>query len=147
MHRLLSQRYALGIGANLGDREAAFARAAALIVAEDDIVLAARSTPIRSDPQGGPGGQEWFLNAVWILDTDLGPHVLLHRLQGIETACGRARSVRWGPRTLDLDLLARADGLRVASPVLTLPHPRLEERQFVTGPLAELVCAGFWPGP
>jgi len=143
----MSHRYAIGIGANLGDRSAAFARAAVLIQTAGDIAIAAQSPAICSAPMGGPDGQEWFLNAEWILATGLGPHSLLHRLQAIETACGRSRTVHWGPRTLDLDLLARADGLRITSPVLTLPHPRLAERPFVTGPLAELVRVGAWPPP
>ena len=142
----MTHRYAIGVGANLGDRAATFAWAAALIQADGDITIAAQSAAIRSAPMGGPSGQDWFLNAVWILATGLGPHSLLHRLQAIETACGRARTVRWGPRMLDLDLLARADGLHLSSPVLTLPHPRLAERPFVTAPLAELVRAGAWPG-
>jgi 2-amino-4-hydroxy-6-hydroxymethyldihydropteridine diphosphokinase len=141
----VSLHYAVGIGANLGDREATFARAAALLTDDGQIRITARSAAIRSAPMGGPDGQEWFLNAVWILATGLGPHNLLQRLQAVEAECGRVRTVRWGPRTLDLDLLLRADGLQVASPVLTLPHPRLAERPFVTEPLAELVGRGAWP--
>ena len=93
---------------------------------------------------GGPRGQEWFLNAVWIISSELGPHSLLQVLQQIETACGRSRTVHWGPRLVDLDLLARADGLRVESPVLTLPHPRMAERPFVMSPLKELRLRGHW---
>ena len=140
-----AMHYALGVGSNLGDRHGLVTRAEALLIADGTVAMVARSTAQVTVPIGGPRGQEWFLNVVWIVATDLGPHSLLHHMQAIETACGRTRSVRWGPRTLDLDLLARADGLCVVTPVLTLPHPLLAERPFVTMPLAELRAAGAWP--
>ncbi len=131
-------RYAIGVGANRGDRQATIAAARAQLI--DGITLIASSTSHETVPVGGPLGQDCYLNAVWIIDTQLGPHQLLHRLQTIETALGRTRTVKWGPRTLDLDLLLRADGLRIASGVLTLPHPRLHERPFVLQPLAEVLA-------
>jgi 2-amino-4-hydroxy-6-hydroxymethyldihydropteridine diphosphokinase len=103
-----------------------------------------RSDLIESAPVGGPDGQGSFLNGVWIVASDFGPHQLLAELQRIETACGRVRTVRWGPRTLDLDLLLRDDGLVVSSAVLTLPHPRIAERPFVLIPLQQV--AAHWPG-
>ena len=129
-------RYAIGVGGNVGDVAATLARAAALLTADGHVVLVARSPLVRSAPLGGPGGQPRFWNGAWIAATALGPHQLLARLQVIETACGRVRTMRWGPRICDLDLLARDDGLRVASLVLTLPHPRMHERPFVLEPLA-----------
>lgn len=136
-------RYAIGVGANRGDRAATIAAAAAALA--PDIRLLASAPLIATAPLGGPRGQEPFLNGAWVVVTDLGPHQLLHRLQAIESALGRARAVHWGPRTLDLDLLLREDGLQVANAVLTLPHPRLAERAFVLAPLAQI--AGDWPVP
>ena len=89
-------------------------------------------------------GQGAFLNGVWIISSDFGPHQMLAELQRIETLCGRVRTVRWGARTLDLDLLLRDDGLVITSTVLTLPHPRIQERPFVLIPLLQL--ASSWPG-
>ena len=129
-------RYAIGVGSNLGNRQANIAAAADLLT--DGIALIASSTLHETAPIGGPEGQGLFCNAVWIVATDLGPHQLLHRLQRIETALGRVRTVRWGPRTLDLDLLLRADGLQISNPVLTLPHPLWQQRGFVRTPLAEV---------
>lgn len=129
-------RYAIGVGSNLGNRQANIAAAADLLT--DGIALIASSTLHETAPIGGPEGQRLFCNAVWIVATDLGPHQLLHRLQRIETALGRVRTVRWGPRTLDLDLLLRADGLQINNPVLTLPHPLWQQRGFVRTPLAEV---------
>ena len=106
-------RYAIGVGSNIGNRQANIAAAADLLT--DGIALIASSTLHETAPIGGPEGQGLFCNAVWIVATDLGPHQLLHRLQRIETALGRVRTVRWGPRTLDLDLLLRADGLLVGT--------------------------------
>lgn len=136
-------RYAIGVGANRGERAATIAAAEGLL--GDGIVLEARAALIETAPIGGPSGQEPFLNGAWIVATDLGPHQLLHRLQAIETALGRTRAVRWGPRTLDLDLLLREDGLVVATPVLILPHPLLVQRPFVLEPLARI--AGGWRHP
>jgi 2-amino-4-hydroxy-6-hydroxymethyldihydropteridine diphosphokinase len=136
-------RYAIGVGANRGQRAVTIAAAEALL--DDGIVLEVRAPLIETAPIGGPSGQEPFLNGAWIVTTALGPHQLLHRLQRIETALGRTRAVRWGPRTLDLDLLLREDGLIVATPVLILPHPLLAERRFVLEPLAQI--AGGWRHP
>ena len=143
-------RYAIGVGANRGERRASIDRAYALLEAEMSVI--ATSTLHETAAVGGPAGQAPFLNAVWVVATDLGPHQVLHALQRIETACGRVRTIHWGPRTLDLDLLLRADGLVVSTPVLTLPHPLWQQRDFVCRPLAEvwpvLVGAGrCWKGP
>lgn len=129
-------RYAVGVGSNRGDRRAFIAAAVAMLT--DGIELIASSTLHETAPVGGPDGQGPFLNAVWIIATDLGPHQVLHRLQRIETALGRVRTAHWGPRTIDLDLLLRADGLEISNPVLTLPHPRWQQRKFVSEPLAEV---------
>ncbi|MBA3937725.1 MAG: 2-amino-4-hydroxy-6-hydroxymethyldihydropteridine diphosphokinase, partial [Planctomycetes bacterium] len=107
--------------------------------------VVARAAVVETAAVGGPAGQGAYLNGAWLVASALGPHQLLHLLQAIETALGRARAVRWGARSIDLDLLLRSDGAVVASPVLTLPHPRLHERPFVLGPLAEI--AGEWRHP
>jgi len=85
----------------------------------------------------GPGDQPDYLNAVAILETTLAAHGLLSELQAIESAQGRTRNERWGPRTLDLDLLLYGDDT-IDTPTLTVPHPRLHERDFVLYPLREI---------
>jgi 2-amino-4-hydroxy-6-hydroxymethyldihydropteridine diphosphokinase len=138
-----AMRYALGVGGNLGDVPAAAAHAAVLLSAEGVHLL--RAAPwIATAPVGGPP-QPPFQNSAWIVGTGLGPHQLLAALLRAETACGRVRSVRWGPRTLDLDLLLAEDGAIVRSDALGLPHPRLHERAFVLEPLAAI--APDWVHP
>ena len=137
--------YAIGVGSNLGDRQAHLAAAEAALAASGLARVVARSALRETAPVGGPAGQGAYLNGAWLVASGLGPHQLLHLFQGIETALGRARAVRWGARSIDLDLLLRSDGAVVASPVLTLPHPHLHERPFVLGPLAEV--APEWRHP
>lgn len=136
-------RYAVGIGGNLGDVPATAARARSLLAA-DGVRVEAEAAWIRTDPLGGPP-QPPYRNSAWIVATAYGPHSLLDALRRAESACGRVREVRWGPRTLDLDLLLAEDGTVVDSPVLALPHPRLHERAFVLIPLAGI--AGGWRHP
>ena len=134
--------YAVGVGSNRGDRLATLVRAQELLAADGAVRVVHCSSWWRTAPVGGPAGQGDFLNGAWLVECACGPHVLLARLQGVEHACGRVRTIRWGPRTCDLDLLMRSDGLVVDSAVLHLPHPRLHQRAFVLGPLAEV--AGDW---
>ena len=136
-------RYAIGLGGNLGDVPATAARALALL-AGDGVAVAALAPWLRTAPVGGPA-QPDFLNSAALVETGLGPHGLLAALQRAESACGRCREVRWGPRTLDLDLLLAEDGSVVANAVLELPHPRLPERAFVLAPLAAI--APGWVHP
>lgn len=138
-------RYAIGVGANLGDRAATIAAARTLIDASGMARVEVTAPLHETDPLGGPTGQLAFLNGAWLVVSDLGPHQLLALLQGIETILGRTRSVRWGPRTIDLDILLRDDGVIVNTPVLTVPHPRLAERPFVLTPLVAI--AGAWQHP
>lgn len=91
-----------------------------------------------TEPIGGPA-QDPYLNAVVVLDSSMSPHDLLDSLQGIEMAHGRSREVRWGPRTLDLDVIAKEGGA-VDTPELQIPHPRAAERLFVIEPLSDV-----WP--
>jgi 2-amino-4-hydroxy-6-hydroxymethyldihydropteridine diphosphokinase len=111
-------------------------RAAAAEVGREAGRIAAASPIYRSLPVGVTD-QPPFLNAVAALDTELGPDALLEVLLAVEAAHGRVRDVRWGPRTLDLDLVW-FDGVVRDDPRLTLPHPRAHEREFVLRPLCDL---------
>jgi 2-amino-4-hydroxy-6-hydroxymethyldihydropteridine diphosphokinase len=125
----------VGLGSNLGDREDNLRRALALL--ED--VGAIRVSSFRETDPVGVTDQPRFLNAAARVDTALGARELLDRLLEIERALGRDRSreERWGPRTIDLDLLLYG-GETIEEPGLTVPHPRLAERRFVLEPLHEL---------
>ncbi len=122
----------LGLGSNLGDRWAYLRDALAAL---PDVV--AVSPVYETSPVGGPEGQGPYLNCVVELDTELGPRELLEAAQRAEAAAGRARRERWGPRTLDVDVLL-VDDLTVDEPDLVVPHPRMWERRFVLAPLADL---------
>jgi 2-amino-4-hydroxy-6-hydroxymethyldihydropteridine diphosphokinase len=134
-------RAAVALGANLGDRAATLAAAVAEVGATAGVAPVAVSAVYETAAVGGPAGQPAFLNAVLVVETELAAADLLAALHRVEDAHGRVRDVRWGPRTLDLDLLAYG-GLVTADPTLTLPHPRAAERAFVLVPWAE-VDAGF----
>ena len=129
----------LGLGSNLGDRRATLDRA---VGALGRVVAVSRYHETR--PVGGPAGQGAFLNAAAVVETDLGPAELLRHLQAIERGAGRVREVRWGERTLDIDMLMYED-LLIDSPELTLPHPRMAVRRFVLGPLAEVAPGAVDP--
>ncbi|MGH3010941.1 MAG: 2-amino-4-hydroxy-6-hydroxymethyldihydropteridine diphosphokinase [Gaiellaceae bacterium] len=128
----------VGLGANLGDREATIRRALELLNAEGGIELVAVSTLRETDPVGY-ADQPPFLNGAALVDTELAPRELLERLLAVERELGRTRaeSPRYGPRTIDLDLLLYGD-LSVDEPGLAVPHPRLAERRFALEPLHEL---------
>jgi 2-amino-4-hydroxy-6-hydroxymethyldihydropteridine diphosphokinase len=131
----------VGLGANLGDREATMRRAIELL--GDEVV--AVSNFHETDPVGYED-QARFLNAAIALDTDLGPRELLDRLLAVELELGRRRDgPRYGPRTIDLDLLVYGDE-EIDEPGLTVPHPRLHERRFALEPLRELDPALVVPG-
>jgi 2-amino-4-hydroxy-6-hydroxymethyldihydropteridine diphosphokinase len=129
----------VGLGSNLGDREATIRRAA-------DQLGALRLSSIRETEPWGYAEQPPFLNAVAELDTDLPPRGLLESLLEVERELGRTRDgPRYGPRTIDLDLLLYGDEV-LDEPGLTVPHPRLHERAFVLEPLFELDPGLFVPG-
>ena len=133
----------VGLGSNLGDREATLGAALDLLGRRVDLV--AVSTVRETDPWGD-ADQPRYLNAVAAVDTDLSPRRLLEVLLGVERELGRERTGRrYGPRTIDLDLLVYGDEV-VDEPGLTVPHPRLHERRFVLEPLAELDPALVVPG-
>jgi 2-amino-4-hydroxy-6-hydroxymethyldihydropteridine diphosphokinase len=126
----------VGIGSNLGDREANLRRAIELLSAEEGIDVAAVSN-IRETEPVGPVEQGPFLNGAVRIETELRPRELLDRLLDIEKRMGRVRGERFGPRTIDLDLLVYGEET-IDEPGLTVPHPRLQERRFALEPLAEL---------
>ena len=129
----------LGLGGNVGDVRATLARAIAVLCDGEEVRLLARSADYRTPPWGVED-QPAFVNACIAVKTRLPPRALLARAQAIELALGRARvkEQRWGPRPIDIDLLAY-DDLTVDEPDLELPHPRLFERAFVLVPLAEIM--------
>jgi 2-amino-4-hydroxy-6-hydroxymethyldihydropteridine diphosphokinase len=128
----------LALGGNVGDVRATFDRTIALLCESGEMRLTARSSDYRTPPWGVID-QPPFINAVIAVTTSLSPQALLARAIDVERTLGRDRSRerRWGPRTIDIDLLAY-DDRAVAEPDLVLPHPRLLERAFVLVPLAEI---------
>lgn len=127
----------VGLGSNLDDPCAQLDRALAALSTTPGVVLRDVSSYYRTAPWGETR-QPDFLNAVAVIDTTLAPEELLSELRRIEASAGRRRGHRWGPRTLDLDLLIHGDAIRDTEQ-LQLPHPRMHERAFVLAPLAELV--------
>lgn len=127
----------IGLGSNLGDRAAHLQSALQQLATVPQIRIVAASSLRDTKPAGGPSQQSTYLNAAATLETSLSPPHLLAELQRIETELGRIRSERWGPRTIDLDLLLY-DQLELESPELTLPHPRISFRRFVLEPAAEI---------
>jgi 2-amino-4-hydroxy-6-hydroxymethyldihydropteridine diphosphokinase len=127
---------ALGLGANLGDRLATLQRAVDLL-AEEGVRTVASSRVWRTEPIGGPPGQPDYLNAVVRAETALDAGEVLAAANQVEAALGRTREVRWGPRTIDIDVLLFDDEVR-DDPELTIPHPRLRERAFVVLPLLDI---------
>jgi 2-amino-4-hydroxy-6-hydroxymethyldihydropteridine diphosphokinase len=125
----------IGLGSNLGDRRAYLTAAVDGLRAGGDVV--AVSPVYETEPVGGPADQGPFLNVVVELSTEDSPRRLLERCRALEDAAGRVRAERWGPRTLDADVLL-VEGAEVHEPDLTVPHPRLWDRRFVVQPLADL---------
>jgi 2-amino-4-hydroxy-6-hydroxymethyldihydropteridine diphosphokinase len=126
------RRAFLGLGANLGDRREQLRRA---VDALPDV--AAVSPVYETEPLGGPAGQPPYLNLVVELSTDLTPRQLLELAQRLEAEAGRVRTERFGPRTLDVDVLLVGEEV-VDDPDLIVPHPRLQERRFVVRPLCDI---------
>ncbi len=136
-----SHRAFIALGSNLGDRRA-FLR---MGVAGLDRVVA-MSQVYETDPVGGPDDQGAYLNMVVEIETPLDPFALLRRCQRIEGEAMRQRVVRWGPRTLDVDIIMYDDAV-IDSPDLVVPHPYFAERRFVLTPLAEIAperCPAGW---
>lgn len=128
------RRAFVGLGSNLGDRRENLERAVGLLAAAGDVV--AVSPVYETEPVGGPP-QGPYLNVVVELETRATPRDLLERCRGLEADAGRVRTVRFGPRTLDADVLLVGEE-HVEEPDLIVPHPRMHERRFVLAPLADL---------
>jgi len=126
----------LAIGSNLGDRLAHLQLAVDALAHVPGVLLEAVSRVYETTPVGGPP-QDAYLNAVVAIETNLDPHELLHHCQQIEVSAARERIERWGPRTLDVDVLL-VDDRKVDEPELSLPHPRMWERGFVLAPLRDV---------
>lgn len=127
-------RVYLGLGSNVGDRWAHLRDAVHSLEGLGPVRV---SNVYETDPVGGPSGQGPYLNLVVELDTDASARELLGICHRLESAAGRVRHERWGPRTLDVDILWMEAG-PVDEPDLQVPHPRMSERRFVMAPLAEL---------
>lgn len=135
----------LSLGSNLGDRRATLQGAVEALLAGPGAPRAVALSPVfETAPVGGPE-QGSFLNAVLVVDTGGSPHELLARAQRIEQDFDRVREVRWGPRTLDVDIIVFGDA-RSDAPELTLPHPRAHERAFVLRPWLEADPGAELPG-
>ena len=132
--------FVVALGSNLGDRAETLGRAVAALGAHQGVRVGAASSLWRSTAltlEGFDPDKPEYLNAVVTGSTELEPLALLDALQGIERSLGRVRLVRWGDRTIDLDLIDY-DGRQSESPRLTLPHPRAHERDFVLAPWLEI---------
>ncbi len=137
-------RCLIGCGSNLGSRRQQLDRALELLRFMPGVELLAVSRFRETRPIGGPGRQGAFLNGACLIETDLPPGDLLGALFAVENTLDRSRDERWGPRTIDLDLLLY-DDLVVESPELTLPHPRMATRRFVLEPCAEIAGELWYP--
>jgi 2-amino-4-hydroxy-6-hydroxymethyldihydropteridine diphosphokinase len=133
----------LSLGANLGDRLANLQLGIDLLTG-DGLEDAEVSSVYQSAPVGGPD-QDDYLNAVLIVQSALTARDILRRAAAAEAAAGRVRTIRWGPRTLDIDIITSGDE-QSSDPALTLPHPRARERAFVLVPWLELRADAVLPG-
>ena len=133
----------IGLGANLGEPAAQLRRALAELAALDEVEVL-QVSGFYLNPPLGPPEQPWYVNAVAQVRTRLTPEELLRALHRLETALGRVRGERWGPRVIDLDLLLY-DGEIIQTPELVLPHPEMHRRAFVLAPLAEIAPDAWHP--
>ncbi len=134
----------ISLGTNLGNRLDNLTRALNMLQKETGVKIIAVSALYETAPVGGPE-QGPFLNACAILETALSPTKLLLEMLAVEDRLGRVRKERWGPRVIDLDLLIYAE-IRMTTPLIGLPHPRLIERDFVLVPLADIAPELIIPG-
>lgn len=134
----------IGVGANVGDREGNIRAAIERLRAIPDIEVLRVSKLIDNPAAGGPAGSPSFLNGAVEVSTTLSARELLDRLFEIEKSLGRERRLKWGPRTIDLDLLLFGDEI-IAEPGITVPHALLHERTFVLEPLNEIAPNAIHP--
>ena len=127
----------IGLGSNLGDREAMLKKAVQCLREEEDLEVRKVSSWYFTEPVGGPIGQEKYLNGVIEVVTNLRAKELLDRLLAIENRLGRKRAQRWGPRCIDLDLLLYGEEV-IKTEHLQVPHKRMHEREFVLRGLVEI---------
>ena len=127
----------IGIGSNLGDKEKNMIDAVRMLEETNRIEVRKLSSIYETEPVGGPP-QPKYLNGVIEVETDLEPKELLFAMQRIENALGRKRTVKYGSRTIDLDILTYGDKI-IDEPDLKIPHPRMAERAFVQKPLGDIV--------
>ncbi|MGW0191956.1 2-amino-4-hydroxy-6-hydroxymethyldihydropteridine diphosphokinase [Nonomuraea sp. NPDC003201] len=135
----------LALGSNLGPRFQTLQGAVDTLFDAPGLEFVQASPVYETDPVGGPPGQKPYLNAIVIAETSLQPRTLLERAQSVENAFGRVRAERWGPRTLDVDLIVVGDTI-CDEPELTLPHPLAHERAFVLVPWAKADPDAVVPG-
>jgi len=126
----------IGIGSNLGDKLHHCEKAISEILKIDRHKLLAKSSFFKTQPLGYTS-QDWFVNGAIKIETDLEPLDLLQALKTIESRLGRTETFRWGPRTIDLDILF-FDDAKIHTEELQIPHPLIQDRQFVLAPLAEI---------
>ena len=126
----------IGIGSNLGDKLYYCEKAISEILKIDRHQLLAKSSLFRTEPVGCTS-QDWFVNGVIKIETDLEPSELLRTLKTVEAQLGRTETFRWGPRTIDLDILF-FDDIQIQTGELKIPHPLIQNRKFVLIPLAEI---------
>ena|SRR5579864_7395133 len=129
----------IGLGSNIGDRAALISRAITILGTTPGVSVTRVTLPTETKPIG-PIQQPDYMNAVARIDTELGPMELLDRLQSIENQLGRVRAERWGPRTIDLDILIYGDQV-IDHPRLKVPHPEIKNRPFIQEALKELQTA------
>jgi len=134
----------LALGSNLGDRLDILQGAVDAVAGLPDVSVGAASPVYETVPVGGPA-QPDYLNAVLLARTGLPPYDLLERVHEVEAAFDRVREVRWGPRTLDIDIITY-EGVLCGDPELTLPHPRAHERAFVLAPWHDVDPDAVLPG-
>ena len=126
----------VALGSNIGDKADNIARAIATLTGDGRVTLVAASRNYQTAPWGNTD-QDWFVNACISVRTGLDPHALLTRCLEVERELGRVRAVKWGPRSIDLDVLVYRDA-HITTPDLVLPHPFMTERAFVLRPLADI---------
>lgn len=136
-------RVYIGLGSNLGNPEENLREALKMLDRGTEIKVTAVSSLYLTEPVGFED-QPWFYNCVAELETELPPEKLLDILQSIENDLGRVRTIRWGPRTVDLDILLY-DKLTIDNDRLVVPHPRMQERSFVMVPLDEIAPLAQFP--